>query len=169
MSDSPDVSPFPPLKWDGWTWRGKCAFDWFRSKQKTELLVHTVLSQAANQVPQNDAPVPTPPQATAFRCLSDPQSHAGTAILGALQEQVPDVGWQNPGQHLELSEVHVYQVVQDDVAYTGFVFNTIEYEHGIGVVAHRDRVVKIGNAEEAEMKVAEKDLARINRGKTKKP
>lgn len=67
---------------------------------------------------------------------------------------------------MEVANVIVFNTAADDVAYLGFVFHSMEYELGVGIVTYRQRLVHIGSAEEIDESVAEKDVRRQERGKS---
>ena len=69
--------------------------------------------------------------------------------------------------------MNVFHASWEDVSYVGLVFNCLKweygYEHGVGIVTHRDRVVHFGMAEEGEDdQLALKDLRRLARQGKKK-
>jgi len=163
-----DDNPFPALKWDGWCWRGRCVLPWIRSARGVELLVRSACSDAAERTKPTAAPPPTAEQVAAFRLLLAPASPTAAAVLSSLRANVPELpsaDWDAVAGVLELADVIVFSSAGDGVAYTGFVFNGMEYEHGIGVVAHRERVAHIGFAETADEAAAKKDLRRLKSAK----
>ena len=163
-----EVAPFPALKWDGWHWRGACALPWFPSRRKINLLVCTNSSRSAERTKPSVAPLPTAEQAGAFHVLLHPEAPTAAALLAIFQDKLPELrsaDWGSVRELLELADVIVFAATWEGLAYTGFVFNSAEYEHGIGVVAHGSRVVHIGNAEEADESAAEKDVRRLKRAK----
>lgn len=168
MAKTLEVDPFPALTWDGWHWRGQCALPWYSSAGGVSLIVRADCSRSAEGTKPAAAPPPTAEQAEAFRLLLDLVSPTAAALLATLRESLPELpstDWGAAGEHLEFAELIVFVTSAEGVAYTGFVFNSMEHEHGIGVVAHRNRVAHIGNAEEADESAAEKDVRRLKRGK----
>ncbi|MDB5298209.1 MAG: hypothetical protein JWO31_4192 [Phycisphaerales bacterium] len=63
---------------------------------------------------------------------------------------------------LGLGTVHVLAVARDGVAYVGLEFGcTWDDEHGVGVMLHKDRVVKVGGADTSFLAwIAERDGGR---------
>jgi hypothetical protein len=121
---------------------------------------------------------PTPEQAAAFQFLVDHDGSVHASVLGALFESYPDMndsyGYDDeeadelmpainaPDQLkslIGLSTVHVLPVSRDGVAYIGFEFGcTWDSEHGLGVMTHKDRVVKVGGADTSFLEwIAEED------------
>ena len=71
-----------------------------------------------------------------------------------------------------IDEVLLFPPALEGVAYIGFVFYCLRYdygyEHGVGIVTHRERVVHFGMAEEGQdEQQARKDLRRIARKRHK--
>jgi hypothetical protein len=64
-----------------------------------------------------------------------------------------------------LSSVHVHPVVRDEMPYVGFEFGcTWDNEHGLGVLMHGTRVVKLGGADTSFLLwIAEEDAREDNR------
>jgi hypothetical protein len=77
---------------------------------------------------------------------------------------------QDLGTLIGLVQVHVLPVARSGTAYIGFEFDcTWDGEHGLGVLAHKGRVVAVGEAEIAfEPKYAKKDAKRAGRAKGKR-
>lgn len=60
-----------------------------------------------------------------------------------------------------IANIHFLNVVKDDVGYIGFEFGcSWDEEHGLGVMTHKNRIIKIGGADTAFLSwVAEEDLS----------
>lgn len=166
MAKGTDENPFPALNWDGWCWRGRCALPWVRSARGVDLLVRAACSDAAERTKPAAAPQPSAEQVAAVRLLLDPASPTAAALLSTLRANVPELpsaDWDAVWGVLEIADAIVFTSATDGIAYTGFLFNGMGYEHGIGVVAHRDRVAHIGFAETADEAAAKNDLRRLKR------
>lgn len=61
---------------------------------------------------------------------------------------------------IELSSIYILNVSKDGIAYVGFQFCcTWDDEHGLGIMTHKDRIIKIGGADSAFLTwIAKKDL-----------
>jgi hypothetical protein len=175
---SPEPS-LPPLKWDGYTWTGKIVLrSWsgFQTRQgpysgrssdqpsdgTARLFIHG---------DDGDPPQPpTPEQAAAHRYLVEQEKAVSDSVLQAifaaypdereafidaveddLADLCPEIDRPDELKSLMgLGIVHILRVARDGTAYVGFEFGCVwESEHGLGVMTHQDRVVKIGSAETA--------------------
>ena len=77
------------------------------------------------------------------------------------EQSMPNVKEKNEFSNLiELSQVHILNVSKDNIAYFGFQFNCKwDEEHGLGILFHKERVVKIGGSDVSFLTwLAEKDL-----------
>jgi hypothetical protein len=121
---------------------------------------------------------PTPAQAAAFQYLLDNEAAIQASVLDAIFEAYPE--WQDEygfdeeeaeelmppiespdqlKQLIGLSTIHILSVAKGGVAYVGFELGcTWDDEHGLGVMTHRKRVVKLGGADAAFLEwIAEND------------
>lgn len=180
MSDAVKLEPFPSLSWDGLFWRTPLTIPWYPSAGRPELVVRPDYSRSCEPTSEETAPRPTDTQAAAFRLIVDPDSPLPRSLLPPFRRFVPELAgaeWGGVPAFFELATVLIYHASSDDVSYTGFVFNCLHrdygYEHGIGIVAHGERVVHFGMAEEATDEAqCLKDLraiARVRRGKPAPP
>lgn len=170
-----EVPPFPPLKWDTYSWTGEITLpSWagFQSRgggygsvsaqgPSTGTVVIRVESPGDSQQP------PTPAQWAAVRHLLEHEAGVALAVAQALFEYyptarakflkangtaaasgVPTIRRTDDLRSLMgLNSVHVLRVVHENIAYLGFEFGcNWEEEHGAGVMTHGDRVVAIGHA-----------------------
>ena len=156
MGNALRLSPFPPLTWDGLFWRASLTVPWYPSAETAELIVRPDYSRSAEPVGADEAPRPTGAQAAAFAAFTDPDPPLRPALLAQFQRFVPELAaadWDAVRAFFGLATVLVFHPATDDVSYTGLVFNCLRwdagYEHGVGVVAHKERVVYFGMAEEA--------------------
>lgn len=70
------------------------------------------------------------------------------SIYKELMPQVTEIG--DYKNHLGLSFLHIMDNENDDFAYYGFELEcSWDIEHGVGVMMHKDRVIKVGLAEES--------------------
>jgi hypothetical protein len=178
MADSskPPLSmpPFPPLKWDGYFWKGRVVLRSWRGFQ-SRLGAYAASSSikesdgtARLSVPPPAGIAEQPPsaeQANALRYLLEHEAAMRDALLAAIFEEYPVIRERRLGQgfvdesdmpalqrpdqlksHLGLSTVHVLPVVKKDVAYIGFEFGcTWDDEHGLGIMTHQGRVVDLAH------------------------
>lgn len=84
----------------------------------------------------------------AFRFTVEHAVTMQAALLAAIAERHPK---RAPLRDLiDLMEVHIHHPQQDGVSYVGYELECAwEREHGLGVMTHRDRVVKVGAADVA--------------------
>jgi hypothetical protein len=112
---------------------------------------------------------PSPKQAAAYQYLLAHEQAISSAVRNAIYEAYPD--WRDEYGFDEeeaaefmpdidgldqlkpligLSSVHVLSVAKDGVGYVGFELGcTWDDEHGLGVMTHKERVVKLGGADTA--------------------
>jgi hypothetical protein len=172
-----DSPPFPPLKWDGYSWTGEVTLPSWAGFQTRRGSYASVSSKtpsdgtarlAVTALDDEARSHPTPEQAAAFRYLIDHEAAVAAAVGQALveyypdekeayldayddgeAEELPDVS--EPGEFrslIGLSSVHVLAVAHDGAAYIGFEFGCVwDTEHGDGVMTHRSRVVATGQAD----------------------
>jgi hypothetical protein len=74
-----------------------------------------------------------------------------------------DADWGGLWEELKLADILVCATYADGVAYTGFTFNGMAYEHGLGVVLRGSRVVYFGLEDISDELSAQKDLRRMKR------
>jgi hypothetical protein len=183
------VPPFPPLRWDGYGWTGKVVLPSWAGFQHRRGAYGSVRSRAASDgsarltvTPEkgDERTPPLPAQARAFQLLLDNERAVSGAVLRAIFAEYPDLrdsyGYDEEeaaelmpeiGRAEELrsliglSNVHVLNVTKNRVAYIGFEFGcTWDSEHGLGVMTHRRRVVKVGGADTSFLAwIAERDAA----------
>jgi hypothetical protein len=182
-----NFSPFPLLKRDKYAWTGKILLPSWRGFQARQGAYGAVSSRKASDgtahldvIPLEDRGTqsPTPEQAAAFQFLIDhePAIHSSVlhAIFGAYpgmqysydyddeeaEELMPAIDTPDQLKRLlGLSTVNILPATKDGVAYVGFEFGcTWDSEHGLGVMTHRERIVKIGGADASFLEwIAEKD------------
>ncbi len=171
------LPPFPPLTWGGWDWRCPWSPPWCRTEETPELIVRPVTARSLKQFDARSAPQPAAEQVAAFQFLLDPETPLQHSLLLQIRENVPelaDAGWPEVQSYWELATVMIFRPAHEDVAYTGFVFNCLQwddgYEHGLGIVAHKERVVFLGMGEDGTNEAkAQSDLRRIARLRNRTP
>ena len=183
-----NVPPFPPLTWDTFYWTGTLRLPFWSGFQTRRGAYASVSSNRVSDgtvqltIPSIDeeatAP-PTPQQARALEDLLARESSIGSQILNGIFADYPkrrelyEYDNQTGAQVMPaiqradqlqdligLSTVHILTVAKDDVAYVGFEFGCEwDQEHGLGVMTHRGRIVKIGGADTSFLEwVAEDDV-----------
>lgn len=112
---------------------------------------------------------PAPEQSTAYNFLKQNNRDIAMAALEAIFEKYPE--WQDSygyeddereefmpdirspndlKQLIGLGTVHILNIAKDGHAYHGLEFGcTWDEEHGVGVLLHKDRVIKVGDASQA--------------------
>jgi hypothetical protein len=171
MAEALNFPPFPPLEWDGWYWRAPLEVPWYSTAEKPQLIVRPNPKTATEMLDAGTAPRPTGPQEAAFRSLLDADTPLKRSMLPEFVEYVPELerpDWESVQAFFELASVLIFHPAADGVSYMGFVLNCLHYqygyEHGVGIVTLKDRVVHFGMAEEAQDEgQALKDLRRIAR------
>jgi hypothetical protein len=185
-----DVPPFPPLRWDEYSWAGKITLpSWAGFKSRPDSPRSKKVSDGTVKVSvhvedaEDDAPaLPTAAQVAAMKHLLRSEKKTASAVLRTIFEVYPEAkaeyeeGYdEEPGTTLPeikkpeglrslmcLKCVHVLYVEKDGVAYTGFDFGCLwEEEHGAGVMTHLSRVVEVGQADCSFLEwIAERDANR---------
>lgn len=174
-----DVPPFPPLRWDEYSWAGKITLpSWagfqarggaYGSRSSKKPSDGTASLNVAVEDDEDQTP-PTAAQVAAMQHLLDNEKAVAAAVLNAIFEMYPaakaeyEEGYgeeedetlptiKSPKELrtlMGLSTVHVLYVKKGDTAYIGFEFGCAwEEEHGAGVMTHRGRVVEAGQADTA--------------------
>ena len=187
MQQTLNMPPFPPLRWDEYFWTGEVVLPSWADFQSRRGPYGSVSSRGKSDgsarltvTPQDDDER-TPPlaeQLRAFQLLLERERMAGDSVLQAIfarypglrdaygyddeeaAELMPEIEYAEQLRTLiGLSNIHVLTVAKDDVAYIGLEFGcTWDREHGLGVMTHRDRVVKIGGADTSFLAwIAERD------------
>jgi hypothetical protein len=178
MDEPINMSPFPPLKWDGDFWSGEVPSallpSWAGFGGSLESYGLTVHSEGKS--------LPTAEQAAAFRHLMENEASFTEAVARALLNHYPEAreeyydGYDGADPEEELPEVadvaglqplvgltgvHILSASRDGTAYVGFELSCKwDAEHGAGVLTHRRRVVAAGQASESFTDgVARKDAA----------
>lgn len=175
MAESPKpalhMPPFPPLKWNGYFWRGRIVLG---SWQGFQCRLGAYASQSSANESDGTARLsveapggvaerpPSPEQANALRYLLEHEDTIRDTVVAAIFEEYPRIRkrlvdsffdeselpvLEQPEQlkaHLGLSTVHVLRVVHSGAAYVGLEFGcTWDEEHGLGVMLHQGRPVHI--------------------------
>ena len=169
--------PFPALEWDDVAWSGRERLSsWKAYRIRTAPLGRPARGgQGAVQVSvmaESPQARPTREQIAAYAYLKENEARLTEAIVQALFREyprlrssrlgcfedeetgarvLPDIGEPRGLERLiGLHTVHVRLEAHEGVAYLGFELGcSWDEEHGLGVVAHRDRVVEIGDASTA--------------------
>jgi len=126
---------------------------------------------------RNESPL-TEQERALVQWLLDHESEVAPAVLAGLladyprlqelygydeaerEEVMPDVSSAEDFRRLiGLHNVHVHQVLKDGLPYLGYEFGcTWDSEHGLGVLMHGTRVVKVGGANTSYLRrIAERD------------
>lgn len=173
------VPPFPPLKWNKYSWEGEITLpSWagFQSRHGGYGSVSTEdpsIGTATLTVESPDGEDGRPPsseQWAAVRHLLENELAVAQAVMQAIFDNYPaartkflkgygltssaDVPKISRLSELRplmgLNSVHVLRVTHEGVAYVGFEFGcTWEEEHGAGVMTHKGRVISVGRAAES--------------------
>jgi hypothetical protein len=174
-----DVPPFPPLRWDEYSWVGKVKLpSWagfqarggaYGSRSSKKRSDGTVRLDVAVEDDEAQTP-PNAAQIAAMRHLLDNEKAVASAVLEAIFEMYPEAKAEYEAGYGEeedetlptisdpkelralmgLSTVHILDVKKGAAAYIGFEFGCAwEEEHGAGVMTHRGRVVEVGQADTA--------------------
>jgi Domain of unknown function (DUF6985) len=166
-----NLPPFPPLRWNEFSWAGKtklkswagfqCRQGAYTSQSSDEpsdgaVTINVIPSERSADVP------PSAEQVNAFRYLVEHEDVIRDAVIAAILEEYPRLrqnffanGFgedipviERPEQlkdHIGLGIVHILPVVKDGAAYIGFEFGcTWDEEHGLGLMTHQGRVVEMG-------------------------
>jgi hypothetical protein len=182
-----NLPPFPPLKWDEYFWTGEAVLPSWAGFQSRRGAYGAASSgkksdgSARLTVTPVNVEARTPPlaeQVLAFRLLLENERAVADSILHAVFAEYPGMrksyGYDEEEAAkfmpeikqakqlrtlIGLSNVHVLNVAKDGIGYTGFEFGcTWDDEHGLGIMMHRDRVVKIGGADTSFLEwIAERD------------
>ena len=165
------VPPFPPLRWNGYSWRGRvtlAAWQGFQSRMGAYAARSsagesdgTVRLSVAAPGGVAEQP-PAVEQANAFRYLLEHEEVIRDALVAAILEAYPRIraNWlqepfaddempaiEQPEQlkaHIGLATLHVLKVTRRDAAYVGFEFGcTWDEEHGLGLMTHQGRIVEL--------------------------
>jgi hypothetical protein len=168
--------PFPPLTWDGYSWTGEVVLrSWagFEAQEGPDFDLEAALLREGRaelyvQVEESDdPPAPNEEQAAAYRFLLSEDKVLGDTVLEAVFATYLSEDWgygeddeeywiccppiERPSQLrtlMELAAIHILTISAGGLAYIGFIFGcTFESEHGLGVMTHGDRIVKIGGAD----------------------
>ncbi|WP_196887400.1 DUF6985 domain-containing protein [Aureivirga sp. CE67] len=115
----------------------------------------------------------------AFDYLIENQEEIKEVLLNALLEEYPDIqslyGYEGEDKEkwspdvtdveefkklIGVKRLHFMHVEKDNYAYVGFEFGCEwDDEHGLGIMMHKNRVIKVGGADSAFMNwIAESDL-----------
>ena len=186
-SSGSNYPPFPALDWKGHYWLGKIVLQSWKGFQARQGPYGSRSSKKSSSgsvsliVPPPDGKEkgpPTPEQAEAYQYLLAHEQAISTAVRSSIYEVYPD--WreeygldeeeaaelmpdiEGPDQLktlIGLANVHILPVAKDGVGYVGFELGcTWDDEHGLGVMMHKDRVVKLGGADSAFLEwIAEAD------------
>jgi hypothetical protein len=184
----PAQSDFPPLTWDQPFWTARIVLPAWKGFQSRQGPYGAVSSKARSggaarlYVTPPDGKEQAPPsadQVRAYQYLLDHQEAVRDAILNAILETYPGMqdsyGYdeeeaaefmppvERPEQFkplIGLSVVHVLKVANGGLACVGFEFGcTWDTEHGLGVMTHKDRIIKVGGADTSFLEwIAEQDI-----------
>ncbi len=174
--DTIEVPPIQRLRWNQYMWDGEIKLpSWagfqirrgnYGAASSDQVSDGSALLSLKSQ--DNKPEPPTAEQISAFRYLLDHESHIAAAVLQAIFEKYPEdkdayLGAYDNEDEVELpdllepadlctliglSHVHVLFQAHKGAAYIGFEFGCVwEEEHGLGVMTHQGRIVKVGGAD----------------------
>jgi hypothetical protein len=143
-----DLPPLPPLEWEAdsayWSADGVAL---------PSLWAAPIWVAVWSPDPeQSELAGPSPAQRAAVAHLAADGGAARVAALDAIRPRARRFGAVTAAElagRLRLTAVYVGSEERDGTAYVGLEFHCDEYEHGIGVVLHRSRVVRVGVADDA--------------------
>ena len=148
-----NLPPFPPLQANDDDQCFWCADDVLLPALWPEP-VHVIVQTESEDDDKPDTP--SNGQQSAFAGLKDTGGAVRTAALQAMFKAAQAAGRlfgsdtaDELAQSLSLSAVHLLDAESEGTAYVGLEFYGPEYEHGFGVILHRDRVVHLGVGEHA--------------------
>ena len=171
----PPMPPLPPLKWEIDEWVGKDTLkSWsgFRAGAGGKASSGKV-SVTVDREEDDDGNAPPPPpadaQVAAYRHLRQNEKSIRDAMLKAVvaefvklkrrgffddleDDEIAALGKLKSAadlkRHIEPHSVHILEYARGGHAYVGIDFAcTWDDEHGLGVLLHKSRVVKVGDAE----------------------
>jgi hypothetical protein len=165
------VPPFPPLKWDGYFWRGTvCLGSWrgfqarlgaYGSESSEEPSDGTVGLCVAPPDGEARTP-PSPEQGRTFEHLLANDEAIRDAVLAAIFAEYPGLrdDYGEPDEMPEIEgphglrdligpgTVHLLATPKDGLTCVGFELGcNWDEEHGLGVLTHRGRVLEVGGAD----------------------
>jgi hypothetical protein len=170
-----DLPPFPPLTWDGYSWTADVDLPaWRRFVRNDGRMPLMILIDNEDQAPE-------PWQGEAYRYVIDHDKALADTIVCAVMQRKPWVDEDDDDEEDEeprlriatagdllgrfrLDTILIQHVVREGIAYVGFQFRCDwEREHGLGVMMHRDRIVRLGGAADAFLAwIAERDAREAN-------
>ena len=164
------MEPFPPLKLRDDTWTGRDTLEtWAGSFQNRKGAVDVEVSPPEDADDVSRVP-PLPEQVAAYQYLKKNEASVTKAILAAVFKDYPDLRkefqadevaqekggfWMPPVRSQDgLKELigpwglTVMSYAKEDIAYLGVAMRcSWHVEHGLGVMMHKSRVLKIGGAD----------------------
>jgi hypothetical protein len=182
-----NLPPFPTLRWNKHSWTGEVVLPSWAGFQSRRGSYGSVNSDAESDgtvrltvVPDNsnEPSHPSPDQSRAFQLLLGSEATVSDSVLNAIystysgmrrsygydeeeaKEIMPEIESAKQLRRLiGLSSIYILNVAKDGIAYIGFEFGcTWDGEHGLGVMTHRERVVKVGGADTSFLEwIAEND------------
>lgn len=179
------VPPFPELVWDRFFWTCRDVFPSWAGFQERKGSYDSLSSNKPSKGEAKVSVKPTAPevppsaeQAAAYRYLKDNEQAIAATVLEAIVDEyasLPDryglseeearkffppvVQRDDFRKLIGISYVHVLPVWNRGVAYIGFEFGCEwDHEHGLGVMAHENRIVAAGGADTSFLEwIAERD------------
>lgn len=167
MSDLRSFPPFPPLAWENCSWSAETMLVGLSPSPALRLCVQ--VNGTPDQTDIQTANPPTTAQAAAYQYLNSSGEHVLEAMLTAIKPYASyeeDKAGNEFASEISLAAVIIFHTSLNDISYVGCEWNGMEFEHGIGVIIHQNRVVYVGIAEEAsDERVAMRDIRRIKKAK----
>ncbi len=170
------IPPFPPLEWDTYSWLGEVVLSSWAGFQTRRSSYGATSSQDESDgsaelhvaaIDKKKRTPPSPEQCSAFQFLLDNEQAVTNAILREIFRRYPEeqkaYGYSRKEAAkympnltsadqlrllIGLGHVHMLNVAKDGLAYIGFQIGCKwDDDHGVGVMTHRDRIVRVGGAD----------------------
>lgn len=170
MPETLQFPSLPQLTWNGGQWVAQTTIPALPGGEPVELIVRVPYSSDLEQKDVRTAPPLAAPQVAAFQHLLTHGTKVWASIVAAMRQYDTDneiFAEDGSVSDLECGSVIIHTVAWDEVAYIGCQFYSLDTwvsEHGLGIIVHRDRVVHVGMAKEAnDERAIAKDIRRLKR------
>jgi hypothetical protein len=144
--------PLPSLEKDedDYYWTGRVEIPWYRTEEPPHFTLMHPDDEDWNE------PRPREAQRAAFEQFITNGHTLRPILLERFHHYVPQLkneDWSALEAFFQLTEVRLYPIDQEGLAYIGLGFCCLQwdygYEHGVGIILHGQRIVHFGMAEEA--------------------